>query len=76
MADQDQESRGPSDDALALNKETLQDLDLESIDAAKVKGGIGGTDYCARPGIRMTDVDTGTGTIPGIVNPAGSMGIR
>jgi hypothetical protein len=39
MPSKDQESRNPPDDALELNKETLQDLDLEPIDAENVKGG-------------------------------------
>lgn len=38
MADQDQHPRDPSADALELNKETLQDLDLEPVDPENVKG--------------------------------------
>lgn len=44
MPSEDKESRNTGDDALEVNKETLQDLDVEPADAEDVKGGtyIGG----------------------------------
>lgn len=40
MPNQDPKSRNTTNGALELNKETLQDLDLEPGDAANVKGGV------------------------------------
>jgi hypothetical protein len=71
MSSQNQESHSAEDRApeLELNKETLQDLDLEPIDANEVKGGAVSAPastgrYTTAGGTRgVAGVDTGTGTV-------------